>query len=460
MPVNPSPLANLTLPYNPKDPKSIEQYARLLLEKSLKDVLGTHIKQTYIGKGKLGQILEDLYFKYKPNSNAEPDFKEASVELKTTPLKKIKKGLTSKERLVFNIINYEEEHKESFLTSSFWKKNQHLLLMFYLYEKEKIDLDYIFKIIKLWQFPAADLKIIQDDWEKIVAKIKSGQAHQLSEGDTLYLGACTKGTNKLSVRSQPFSDKMAMQRAFSLKSKYLNFIIQQSLGLPLLDAEPIVKSVKEFSKKETFEDLVIKRFQPFYGLTDVQLAKQLNLKKTDAKSKFYLISKAISMSILGISKGKIEEFEKADVIMKTIRLEHSGGLKESMSFAQIQFKEIIKESWEESYWFETLTKRFFFVIYQKDANGILRLRNVFFWTMPSGDLEIAKQFWLDTKKKIINDDYTHFIKISDDRICHVRPKGADSKDLMEAPSGRMEKKKCYWLNASYIKRAIVVRHLD
>ena len=62
---------DLKLPYNKKDPKSIETYAKGLLNKSLKDVLGGNIVQTYKGKGKLGQLLEELYFQYKPNSNAE-----------------------------------------------------------------------------------------------------------------------------------------------------------------------------------------------------------------------------------------------------------------------------------------------------------------------------------------------------------------------------------------------------
>ena len=37
------------------------------------------------------------------------------------------------------------------------------------------------------------MKIIKDDYEKIVRKIQNGRAHELSEGDTMYLGACTKG---------------------------------------------------------------------------------------------------------------------------------------------------------------------------------------------------------------------------------------------------------------------------
>jgi DNA mismatch repair protein MutH len=152
---------------------------------------------------------------------------------------------------------------------------------------------------------------------------------------------------------------------------------------------------------------------------------------------------------------KIAEFEKADIALKTIRLEHSGTLKEGMSFPQIQYQEIVEEAeWEDSFWYETLTRRFFLVIFQKNENKQLRLKKVMFWTMPTADLEIAKEFWEDTKQKILDDDYEHFIRISDDKICHVRPKGVDSSDLMWTPSGRKQRKKCYWLNSSYIKRII------
>lgn len=474
---------NDVLPFDKTSPRSIEQYAQKLLNKSLKEVLGTEIVQSYKGKGKLGQLLEDLYFKYQPNSKAEPDFPEAKVELKTSPLKQIAKGFVSKERLVFNIINYEEEHKEKFINSSFWKKNQLLLLVFYLWEEGKIDIDYIFKIIRLWQFPATDLKIIKDDWETIIAKIRSGNAHEISEGDTLYLGACTKGANKLSMRKQPFSDIPAMQRAFSLKSKYLNFIIEKSLKneiikidyneydrilgegivsepsvsyrkLNLEDVEPVVKSIDEYIAGETFEQLIIRKFKPYLNKSEEQLVTSLGIKKPVAKSKFFLISREVIKAILGISKNKIEEFEKADILMKTIRLEHSGSLKESMSFAQIQFKEIVNEEWLDSYWYNTITKRFFFIIFQKDETGNAVLKKVMFWTMPAADQKRAEAFWLDTKQKIANDDYSHFIKISGNGICHVRPKGANSRDKMETPTGKMEKKKCYWLNSSYIKQII------
>ena len=66
------------------------------------------------------------------------------------------------------------------------------------------------------------------------------------------------------------------------------------------------------------------------------------------------------------------------------------------------------------------------------------------------DLLIAKDFWEDTKQKIIKDDFNHFWRLSDHKICHVRPKAVNSNDKMLTPSGRMETKKGYWLNSEYI----------
>lgn len=471
------------LPYDKKDPISIENYSKGLINKSMRDLYGKDLENAYSGKGKLGQLVEFLYFGYKPNSNPEPDFPEAGVELKTTPIKKNSKGLVSKERLVFNIIDFEEEYKYTFKESSFWKKNSLLLLLFYLYEKDKIDIDYLFKIARLWRFPLTDLKIIKDDWNTIVNKIKSGKAHEISEGDTLYLGACTKGSTALkSRRTQPFSNEKAQQRAFSLKSKYLNFIIEKSLkgdyALTKLDDEylqfleddintfnepksgygnlfdtheAIIKDVNDYKKGQTFEDVIIEKFSKYYGYSEKELKDKFDLNvNLRAKNKSYVFAKAI----LGISKDKIEEFEKAEIELKTIKLEATGTLKESMSFAQIKYKEIINEEWEESYLFNKLTKRFLFVIFQKDENKVARLKKVMFWTIPTKDLIIAEKFWRHTKKNIQKGDYKDFWKLKDHKICHVRPKGVNSKDLMETPQGTLEKKKSYWLNSRYILKQI------
>lgn len=435
-------------PYDDSDARSIEEYGRRLVGKCLRDFVESPSNISYSGKGKLGQLVEKLYFQYEPNSTSEPDFPKAGVELKTSPLKMVRGKLVSKERLVLNIINYQTEANATFETSSFWRKNALLLLLFYIHEPSKIDVELVFRICRLWDYPEADLKIIKDDWLKIITKIRQGKAHLLSEGDTMYLAACTKGAKAAtSMRSQPYSPNKAKQRAFSLKSKYLNFIINDSLQK---QSGQVVADPTSYQPHQTFEQLVEAKFARYYGRSIGEIEKALNIDLPNSKHKFYLLSKAV----LGVRQERIAEFEKADIQLKTVRLTQSGRPKESMSFNQIRFMEIVEERWENSYWLETLTKRFFFVVFQYDEAGDLRLKRVFFWTMPVKDLETAKQFWTHTRAKILSGDHSNFIKESENRICHVRPKARDSKDRMMAPSGRLEKKMAYWLNSAYIAEII------
>lgn len=94
--------------YNIFDKNSIINFAKKLKNQTLRQACGETIeKHGYKGKGNFGQILEKFYFGYEPNSDSEPDFKEAGVELKSSPLKTLRNGeFRSKERLVLNIINY------------------------------------------------------------------------------------------------------------------------------------------------------------------------------------------------------------------------------------------------------------------------------------------------------------------------------------------------------------------
>ena len=132
-------------------------------------------------KGGIGQILEEGLFKIAVNSRAEADFVNLGLELKVTAIKENKKKeFSAKERLVLNIINYEEDYKDSFDNSAFWQKNKNLLIVFYLY---KDDLDKKeFPIVKsvLHEFDPTDLEIIKQDWQTIINKINENCNNKLN----------------------------------------------------------------------------------------------------------------------------------------------------------------------------------------------------------------------------------------------------------------------------------------
>jgi len=457
--------------FDVKSTKSIISYAKELKGFTLREKCSKEIENhSYQGKGNFGQLLEKFYFGYQPNSKAEADFVEVGMELKTSPLKTLKSGeYRSKERLVLNIINYLEVHKVSFEESSFWKKNSHLLLIFYLHDKEFFLLDYIIKLVDDWEYPNQDLLIIKRDWEFINQKIRDGKAHELSEGDTFYLGACTKGsTAEKSLRNQPFNKIKAKQRAYSFKQGYVNHIIANIAK----DEKAVYgKILNQETKPEyllSIEEIVISKFLPFYGKTAIEIENHFNL-QLNRKAKSYYAN--LTKAILGIGLNlKIEEFDKADIQVKTIRLKESNLPKEHVSFKNFKYEEIIKLDWEESDLKHILEQKFFLVFYQFDNDALL-LRNVKFWNMPYSDILEVKQVWDKTVKRIntgkiirnITDKgirESYFPKKTESRICHVRPHARDKNDVYSLPykdklTGLTEyTKHCFWLNDSYIRDSI------
>ena len=157
------------------------------------------------GKGAVGTVIEESWFGYKPNSKPAPDFEEAGVELKVTPYRQTPRGILAKERLVCDMLNYEEEYGKTFETSAFWTKCACMLLMSYEHKDGVPKVDFTIDKAVLFQFPDEDLEVIRNDWKVLMDKIKAGQAHLISEGDTMYLAACPKGRNSQDTRSQPFS---------------------------------------------------------------------------------------------------------------------------------------------------------------------------------------------------------------------------------------------------------------
>ena len=466
----------MKLQYNQNDKNSVIEYAKKLKGKSLRQVCDSKIlEHSYSGKGNFGQVLEKFYFGYEPNSNSEADFAQIGMELKTSPLKQLKNDeYRSKERLVLNIINYVNVVNQDFENSDFFKKNSSILLIFYLHQAGFDILDYLIKLVDEWSFPSTDLEIIKKDWQTINEKIANGKAHELSEGDTFYLGACTKGANALSVRQQPFSKIPAKQRAYSFKQGYVNHIIASIANESKGIYGKLIPNVS-VAKKQTIEEIVISKFKPFYGKTEQEIVKILNIDiNTKAKSFYANLTKAI----LGIELDKeIEEFDKAEIIVKTVRLKENDLPKEDISFPIFKYKEIVNQDWEDSDFAAILEHKFLFVFFQFEKNKLV-LRKVKFWNMPYLDLLKVEKVWSKTKQIIKNGEivkeiktnkkgkeirFTNFPNKKFSSISHVRPHATNSLDTYKLPKkDKVTKqnaytKHCFWLNNTYVKNEIYLK---
>lgn len=439
--------------------------AKMLVGKTFGELNNYKLKADLYDKGTHGHILEEDVYKYGANSKSAPDFEEAGIELKVTPYKRNKNGtLSAKERLVLNIINYMEEYKTTFYKSHFWYKNKLIEIIWYLHEDNKPKSDFKITHSILFEFPKNDLDIIKSDWEYIIDKIRSGKAHELSEADTMYLGACTKGSDSNSVRKQPFSNILAKQRAFCLKTSYMTQLVRYYIGGEKVEKIIHNSSIEHFS----FIDEVKKRIYIHKGMSVNQLCELYDI---DSNSKN--LNEIIVARMLGVN-GRVsqtDEFLKANIVPKTVRVESNGRVIESMSFPTFKFDELINENWENSELYNMFsTTKFMFIIFRNIGNEYV-FDSIVFWNMPKVILDNQiRDVWEKTKKVISEGNIvkelkgtkriTNFPGMSENEYCHVRPHGQNSKDTYPLPvADRLTgltsfTKQCFWLNNNYIKKIV------
>lgn len=410
-------------------------------------------QKTYRGKGGFGDYLEEQFFGKKNDNNPDPDIKNIGVEIKAAPLLEVEDRTVVKERLVLGIINYKEMAKETFETSHFLYKNGCLLLVFHI---EDFSPDYghrLIKLVDLWKTIENDLPQLESDWNTIHQKITEGKAETISEGDTLYLGACTKGaTTATSMTEQPFSNVLAKGRALCFKKPYIQSIYER------LSEKKKRRDIRlETTAWKPLNQIIVEKVAPYIGMRADRICPVVNRNYNPKNKSLYY---DIACGMLGL-KGRtinFEEFRSADIQIKAIRVEPNGNIKEAMSFRNIPYCEIINEDWEDSVFYGELVSKFFLFVFKrhKESDTVYTFERVIYWNMPEEDIDKARLVWEDTKEKIAKGDYSHFVKEATKgfEVSHVRPKATTQSPYMLTPQGTMEKKKCFWLNRSYIKKLL------
>ena len=423
-------------------------------------------------KGQLGNILERYYFGYMPNGYQQADFSKIGLELKQTCIDQKKDGeYTAGERLSITNISYKEPVEDNFYLSHVWNKIAKILLIHYLRDKSKDRFDYPIKYVNLFTPPQEDLAIIIQDYLKIISKIKDGKAHEISESDTLYLGACTKGASaEKSTVPQYYGDKTpARKRNFCFKRQYMDYVLNHYILNKTDSSESILKT-NGFNQKESFEKQILDMINMHAGKTDKELCELYDREYNNNKAQW----SDLAYKMLGIKGNHAEEFIKANIVVKSIRLELNGTMKESISLPPFSFKQLVTEKFEQSSFCEYFEEtKFFFVVYKSNGTNYV-LQGAQLWNMPISDLYGDAQIgWQKIHDKIqsginfivengrvIND----LPNKSDNQILHIRPHAAKAayklnngymigdiqKNANQLPNGEWMTTQSFWLNNNYI----------
>ena len=457
------------LGYNPADDESILVYASHLEGQTLNQAIPNYDRTFDGGRGSFGLILETGYFGLERNNESRPDFEEVGIELKSSPLKRLRGGdLRAKERISLSMIDYNKLAYERgpLYSTSFWSKIERMLLVFYEYSPHLGILEYPVRIVSLWEFPEEDRLVLAKDWQLIKSYVDNGEAHLLSEGLTNYLGAATKGASSKDLTSQPYSSNMAMRRAFSLKTSYVNRIIKRLVSGPNDNLFSSLTS-QELSSS-TIEEAFIRRAEKFIGKSVNEICEHFSEEQFNMSS--YSVYSKITKFMLGSSNKNPLELIQADIKIRTIRLKSNGVPKEAVSFPSFKYEDIIEESWFKSNLFEMLdSKKYLFSVFAIE-NDDLVFKGIRFWSMPYADIQICGKVWEDTRNKIQNGQIvkkitpsrrvTNFIKSSDEMKIHVRPHARNAQDTYPLPfkdqrTGLREyTKHSFWLNSSYLAKIL------
>ena len=193
--------------------------------------------------------------------------------------------------------------------------------------------------------------------------------------------------------------------------------------------------------------------------------------------------------MLGIKSNKAEEFEKANITVKALRIDYKDKIVESSPLPTFKFKELVEETWEESKLFNYLDQqKFLFVVYKKDGDKYV-LKGAQLWNIPYADLNTTVREGWENIRNVIIDGVKFTPKTNkngkviysnnlpnkeSNRVIHIRPHaqksaykfedgteiGNISRDANELPDGRYMTNQSFWLNNTYVLSLLKKNLLD
>lgn len=423
-------------------------YTEAIKGKTFKEIDSEHLLENTTNlkrnKGILGHVVESGFYKYPINSNPQADFDKIGVELKVTGYKKNKKGEKSaKERVSLSKIDFNKIVNEDYEYSKLIYKNKKILFIWYFYEKGKDIGDFLITDYQLYDM-SKDEETIKNDFYIIKQKVKDGRAHELSESDTSYLGACTKARTSKDRTTQPNSTIPAKPRAYSLKNSYMTGILN-SIGTT------ISFDTNEF---KTVEEYVLDKLRPYIGKSQLEILEKITGKTYKEKIPKNL-NKMITDKIIGKDDELAEKddlFKKTSFIIKNSPITPKGTYRERMSFRNLTLSEF-EDSWEDSYWKLFFDETTILNILWKEPkaeskNGERILEGVNKISFNDDDLDLIERSYNMVKEAIKEEDVSllPYPNSFENQILEIGPKGQKSDDAYNTFFNKDTTKTCFFLN--------------
>ncbi len=314
--------------------------------------------------GIAGDVIEQSVFGYERDSKQECDIEIDGVltELKTTGVRIPKSDLKNargksggaynvyfgaKEGISITGVTFEPDIQREFLTSHFWEKSEHLLIVFYEYKSYDAVpasaysnfpiVDYCYNT-----FTDHEKSILQSDWEIVRDYLQKiyNEFNSFDERYTNLVGFThILRKNLLFIELVPGFKKKStgsyQKPRYRLKQTFVNSIVKGHFDKSRTKTEIALKeSFSSFAQLDARCHLLTTMYR---GKTVAELKSILDV---DADAKDIAAKCILKMFDADCNRlNQISDFTKAGIIAKTITITPEGGRTEDMKLKHIDFGE-------------------------------------------------------------------------------------------------------------------------
>ncbi len=316
--------------------------------------------------GIAGDVIEQSVFGYRRDSNQECDIEIDGVltELKTTgvrvPKSDIKsvKGKTgtaynvylrAKEGISITGVTFEPDIQMDFITSHFWEKSEHLLIVFYEYKSYDVVpaseyakfpiVDYCYN-----RFSDEEREKLQNDWEIVrnyLQEIYAKYSTQEERNENLQGFTHVLRPNLMLIELVPGFKKKStgsyQKPRYRLKQTFVDYIVRGHFDKSRATTEvKLRESFSSFSQLDARCQAITAKYR---GMTFVQMKAELGI-DTEMSTKDFGAKCVLKMFDANCNRlNQISDFTKVGIIAKTITITPTGGRTEDMKLKHIDFDE-------------------------------------------------------------------------------------------------------------------------
>lgn len=322
--------------------------------------------------GIAGMVIEQSVLGYPADSHQAPDLlvDGVQIELKTTGIRLKRKSnppvFEAKEPMSITAVSPDNIVTEEFDSSHFWKKLEHLLLVYYHYDATKTvtAAEYSRFLIKGYDFHTfneIEAEILKQDWLRVRDFIK-----QLQTDYTDYKAQYSRLSSEL--RSDLLfidtAPKWPHPPRFRLKRSVVSSMVRKSFG------ERLEQLPDTYTSYAAIDAKLHQLSAQYVGKTIDELRTAFHLHDSKAVAEEFVVNmfggKSRKMS-------GIELFDEIGFIGKTITLTAKGARTEDMKLFPINFDAMREECFEDSDFYEYFANHQFLCIVFEEQSELSSL---------------------------------------------------------------------------------------